>query len=494
VGEELGQSLRFAVSIQIRKSGLFSNYHMLTIVASLLFGNPKTLPHMTQKTTSESEELKRIARYTAHTRKRGGAEMLPPSRWSRFQLEVESLSKKLIYGVLGSLFRDPPLTAKIPIQELDNLLIFPYGDSIGDLIVTEPIWRAIKSRNPNCRIGVVTSIRNEGLLAGDSRVDVCYHFNGRSDLKHLSELRQMRKGKYQLILNLHFNHLSDYGLFANIAGRKAIKATGNRPNHELYEIYFNHFGTRPRHTSHLALLNLELLNEVVECTPPLKVSDAFPRIRILDVIQKAIDQKLATILQIPRSRVVLINLQARNAFREWTIERNGELARLLCLYDPTLVVLFNCAPAMQTAFKSSLAPFLNERIQFFETGSDLLELAALVKRSSVVLTPETSLTQFCSAVETPVVVMLPDREKILAEWLPLGIPARILAPMRRGDPVATLSVSEVFEAVRSLLDKSYTATQTYLDPNAAQSMIYQQTYGARLLEDVSSIIFDPNVR
>jgi hypothetical protein len=69
-----------------------------------------------------------------------------------------SIIRRIPLALLGMLVRNPAPKSKIPIQELRSLLVIGYGDGIGDLVLATALYRAVKRRNPNCRIGLITSL------------------------------------------------------------------------------------------------------------------------------------------------------------------------------------------------------------------------------------------------------------------------------------------------------------------------------------------------
>ncbi len=416
-------------------------------------------------------------------------DIVPPTK--RTVSVLADLNRRLLYGLLRLFIRNKPFKGTLPIAKLSSVLIIPYGDAIGDMIVASPIWRAVKRQNPNCRIGVFTSVRNESLLRADPDVDALYRFEGRRDFDHRSELRRARKEGFDLVLNVHFTNQTDYGFIANYVGPKSIKLTGAHPRREMYQLFFNHIGSRVRHSVHLSFLSLELLAEVVEFDPPLRVGDAYPSIAISIEAEKAVAERLRTLMPEACTSYILIHMQAGTPFREWGRANAIQLAERLSARYPNRLILFTASPMMFPAVSKAVGDIPLEsagRIQAFETSPDLLELAALIRGAELVITPETSITHFASATATTdhptsVLVLMSNRDRIPMEWLPFGIPARILAPPIAGEPVATISVADVFDAAVSLLDRKWITTQTYLDTERPQHPLYRHSNRERLLSE-----------
>jgi len=381
----------------------------------------------------------------------------------------------MIYAFLRIIFHNKPLEKKIDLREMRSILIVPYGDAIGDLIAATPIWHAIKRRASHCRIGVITSPRNESLVRGDPDIDETYNFSGRQNFKQWRELLRARKARYDVLLNIHLTHQTDYGIFANLITPSGVKITGGHPRRSLYSNFFNHIGQQDRRTINLPLYSLDLLAEAVAFEPPLTLSDCWPTLTLPNRAIMAVDARTKDF-----GDFIILHLQAATAFREWGIDNSIQLAQRLIDQMPKITILITASPPFLSQIEHRIASGEEPRIRTFQTD-DLLELAALIARARLVVSPETSIPHFASAMQTPVVVLLPDREQLPIVWLPVATPSRLLAPAMRGEPVATISVDDVLEAVHSLLDGIWHITQTGLATHVAPHAMFQRSNGAQPL-------------
>src|SRR4051812_42801326 len=105
-----------------------------------------------------------VDRYTLETRAEGERIFDVPPLKDRLAVAFETINRNFWYKLFRRTFNNPPPTKKIPIKDLESILIVPYGDAVGDMIIALPLIDAIKKRNPKTKIGVVTSARNESLL------------------------------------------------------------------------------------------------------------------------------------------------------------------------------------------------------------------------------------------------------------------------------------------------------------------------------------------
>jgi heptosyltransferase-3 len=419
----------------------------------------------------------RVDAYTRRTRRSRNRDNYRPSLVKKIQRAVETGVRKILYTILSLGLRNTPLKQRLRIETLRSLLIIPYGDAIGDLVVASGIWRAIKRRNPECRVGVITSERNESLLTGDADVDMTFPFSGRADTRNYRNLRKARNERFDVILNIHSSHQTDYGLIANYISNSATKATLHHPRSDLYRLLFNHIGTRPRHSVHISHASLELLSEVVTTDTHFQLHEAWPSLAISSECREAVQRQLQDLGV--RGKYVVIHLQAATSYREWGITNALEFAALLNQSVPEYAVLLTASPTYDKVDTAALPP----TVLYFHNTRNLLEMAALLETAALVVCPDTSVVHFASAVRTPCVALFPNATSLPMEWLPVGVPSRLLVPAQKGDPVSTINAVLVHEAAMSLLNEEWKSTQTQLDPNAIQHPAYQRANGSLPFSD-----------
>jgi ADP-heptose:LPS heptosyltransferase len=426
-------------------------------------------------------QKQKIDKYTRKTRRQREGGVPIPHALHRLRNGIEGANRKLWYGLLRLLLRNEPVTKKIPVEELRSLLIIPYGEAIGDLVVSLAAARVVKKRNPDCKIGIITSHRNDSILRCDPDFDAQYEFTGRSDRANYKNLRRARKEKYQVVLNLHFQRMSDYGLISNYISSSGIKVSVQHKRGEMYKILFNQLTEATRFRVHLSQLGLKLLDDVVDFTKePIKAIESRPKVNICPDALAKVQERVGTLLKsVGASWLVYVNPQARNPTREWGIQNNLELCDRLLENYPDAAVLMTSSPIAQADLQVELVRHGNSRVLFFETGYDLNELAALCRLSRLVVTPDTSVVHIASAENKPCIVFYVEYGETPREWLPLMVPSYQFAPNERGAAVSTVPVDGVVEAAIKLLEGRMQATASSSGLNPETPATYQAENGDR---------------
>jgi heptosyltransferase-3 len=409
----------------------------------------------------------------------------------RFLNTLERLNRNLWYKLFRRIFHNPTPKTKLPIRDLKSVFIVPFGDAIGDMVVAIPLYRAIKRRNPNCHVGIIASDRNLPLLRCDPDVDTKYKFLNRFDFRHYTDIFRARRRGYDLVVNMHLNHMTEFGLVCNVIAPKGTKVSTSHPRKEMYKILFNTLLPFERNSMHLAQLGLMMLDAVVDVGEPLLQWESRPTLAMCSETETRVSNAIDAILkETGASWFIYFNTQARTPFREWGIENTVEFVRQFSKLYPDCVVLFTASPVRQTEVKTMISAHGLDQARFFDTSYDLLEVAALANRARLVITPDTSVIHFGVAEGTPTIVLWADRDNLPLEWIPLLVPSVNLAPQKVGDPVSSIPVDEVMRAAIDIVTGKHSTSHTSFGSVNDADILYQASANN---EPITSILRDSSI-
>jgi heptosyltransferase-3 len=345
-------------------------------------------------------------------------------------------------GFYRWLFGNTPTTRKLNPNNIKRVLVV-RNDVLGDMIVSTPIFNAIKVLNPAIEIDVVASPQNVGIIKNDSRLSriIVYENTWRF---WLNFWKLGRKRQYDAVFSLIFGTPQTQGFLANLAAsKKTLKLSVQRQ--AKYECFFSRTVRVPQeaHISEqwlcVALDAFEINGEPPPCTLTLELQvqplvEAFLK-------EKGIDEK----------KFIVINLSAgKNAVKRWTQAKYGELIDWLSEKLPYSVVL-SCAPN-EVELMDELACGRNA-VCFYPT-SDVRDVADLIRRATLLITPDTGVVHLASATKTPVIALYSRwvGGEVHRIWTPYQTPHKILIAPRRL-PVSFIDVAEVQHAILSLLSE-----------------------------------------
>lgn len=351
----------------------------------------------------------------------------------------------LVYPLLRLVFRNCEQNGIIDISKVRSVVILRY-DRIGDIIVTTPIFRALKRANPLLMIGVVASPANAELILDDPNVDHV-HVLDRNWFRMVRNILTARSLRYEVCLNFIFNRTTTGGILANLITPDGVKVGQGDPK---YRFYFNRLLTLKRGSSHMAEVLADFVQQVFGIT--LDRNELAFHIAIDPATERHVNRYLSANGLTRRggeNPYVVFNLSATDAVRRISRDQGLGIARLLAgeLHFNTVLT---SSPADRN-FRHEVVSLLNHKrcYGFPENGeATLRQLASLVQGARFVVTPDTSLVHFASAVGTPVVGLFTPLQ-VAAEWLPFGVRHESVFASP-GSPVRDIPMAHIAEAVKHL--------------------------------------------
>ena len=373
---------------------------------------------------------------------------LNDAKHSRKSTRLRHTIQHVRSAVYRWLFGNTPTTRKLNPHKVKRVLIV-RNDVLGDMIVSTPIFNAIKALNPAIEIDVVASPQNVSIIENDSRLShIIIYENTWRFWFNLWKLG--RKRRYDVVLSLIFGTPQTQGFIANIASsRETLKLSVQRQ--AKYECFFSRTVRVPQdaHISEqwlcVALDAFELNGQSPSCHITLELHSQ-PLVEAF-LKEKGIEEK----------KFILINLSAgKNAVKRWTQAKYGELIDWLSEKLPYSVVL-SCAPN-ELDFMNDLAQSRNA-VCFYPTR-DVRDIADLIRRATLLITPDTGVVHLASATKTPVIALYSRwvGGNVHRIWTPYQTPHKILIAPRRL-PVSFIEVAEVKHAVLSLLSELHLNTE-----------------------------------
>ena len=420
-----------------------------------------------------------VDRYTVRERKGKERPGQQTPLGLRLRRAVEGVNRRFWYRLFNRIFDNQPANDRIPIEELRSIFILPIGDAVGDMVVALPLYHAIKRRNPQCRVGTIVSSRNKTLLRCDSAVDRAYMFRNKDDIRHYPELLRARRDGYDVVISMRMNHMTEFGIICNIVSPGAIKVCTSHARKDMYQVLFNKLLPLDRYAIHLSQLGLAMLESVIDFGTPIEQWESRPTIAVPDTVRENIDLRIDSELKrLGADWFIHFNPQARNPMREWGLTNAFQFAERFIQHYPRGAIFFSASPVHRAAVEEKIKQLKLDRVAFFPTSYDLLELAALAERSELIVTPDTSAIHFGTASGKPTLTLWPDPNDLPLAWIPLQVPSINLAPQETGMLVPTIPVDVVWNAARRLLDNEWTSTATSIGFVPEAAPLYQASHGS----------------
>ena len=144
---------------------------------------------------------------------------------------IEKKFKKILSGALRFFLEQPP---KITGQPINKVLIIRYG-GIGDMILSIPVFKQIKAEHPNAEIDVLCDKKNVSPVEAAGLIDNIFFYE-KIFFKTILLIRNLRRRKYNYIINLVVYPTFTFSLIARLAGKHSVRIAADQ---EEFSFYYN---------------------------------------------------------------------------------------------------------------------------------------------------------------------------------------------------------------------------------------------------------------
>ena len=348
---------------------------------------------------------------------------------------------------LRAALTQPPRTPEPPYG---RILFFRYG-GIGDMILSLPVFRAVRARFPHAWIEVLCDAKNRAPLAGTGLVDDIAVYDKKPQ-RVARLMTQLRERRYDYICNLIAYPSFTFGMLARLIGPGAVRAAGDQDRFAY--LYNRLIDLPPKREVHM-LDRLHLL--AADLTTPGAAAGPAPWIEYDASIKAQAGQLhswvVATLAPEQRPfRLAVVNLTAGLERREWPLGRCAEflhvaIDRYASLIDGWALVT---SPGRVETTARLAAEIGRRSVTALPLVPDFRVLMEFLRFARFLVTPDTALAHAASAVGTPVVDLMIGEN--VNTWAPVGVTHRVVAA---ADPLSIhkLPVDDVVRGCDDLLSR-----------------------------------------
>lgn len=308
------------------------------------------------------------------------------------------------------------------LPENPQRILVTRTDRIGDLVVSTPVFKALRERFPSARIEAVIFLENRELLEGNPYLDevILYDKKGseRGVIGNLRFAARLRKKRFDLVIHLHATHRMHQAAF--LAGIPARIGWTRRSPRLLTHGFRD---VKSEGQKHEAEYNFELLRPL-GIEPPQNFELYAPA---LPKYEASLNELTAS-LGVPGNRPwIVINPSSSCPSKMWPAVKFSELIAMLGQKFSPVILVMGSARDRALAERILKAAAYPDAFDF--TGRLTLgTLSALLKKAALLISNDSGPVHMASAVGTPVISIFGRNQPGLSpvRWRPLGAQSRVL--------------------------------------------------------------------
>lgn len=352
-----------------------------------------------------------------------------------------------------------------PINTIQSVLIVKL-DHIGDMILTTPVFEAVKKRYPDCFLGVLCSSMGSLALRNNPYIDKIWIYdaemfdkhgtnNRQSKLRDLESVLDIRRRRFDVCIGLREDH-ENVPILSMLGAKKTISYTRDTVYPYLLDETTEHIGGK-----HEALANFDLLSLIDVPMPEKVVPHLYPSsddLRWADALLKGYGVG---------EQDLLLGLSPGGGWylNWWPWERFAELCNRLLRHDPRIRIVVFGGQAEKELFRRIQSAIPSQLVNAVGKGS-VQQTSALMRRTRCVIANDGGPMHMATASETTVVAMfgpspvwffpVGEQHRVIRRAFPCSPCPQFVAGQKpsckNNRCMKAISVDEVFQTVVEVIE------------------------------------------
>ncbi len=326
---------------------------------------------------------------------------------------VEHAFKRLFFGLSRPCLKEGRRGFDAIDPATIGRVLFIRPEKLGDMVISLPVFSNLKKRYPHLELYTISSPKNIAIVQNDENITQNFLYT-----KHLihdyAMIRNVRRLGVDAVVDMVCDDSVTALFLTQYSSRNAWRiGLGKNRHREYYDFNYEY---RTGDDSHVLDNTLKLLTafgmdtDTVEKYVPPTVPERF--------FQSA-DDFLASLNGSAPGGLIGVNISAGRPTRVWPREKTLELInRLLEAYPACRIVISSDPGERDRAV--ALTESFDSRVDPLPPGLSLLEVAAIISRMRILITPDTSLVHIARSFKVPVVGLYTRFQKNFTLWRPYG--------------------------------------------------------------------------
>jgi len=361
--------------------------------------------------------------------------------------KIELASKKVLSFIIQILFKKQVRTPSPPYIKI----LFIRFDVLGDMIISLPLFRAVRTNLSSSRIDIICSFRNNSIIQQSGYVNNTY-ITTKNPFRNILLIFRLRKVKYDLIVNLVTRPSLTYGILAGFIGPNSNRVASNQRS---YEYFYTHIvELNSKGNIHITRKLLQLCSFIIDNNYP---ALSQPWVSYENEIKAKAKELYQWVLQqlslnTGTSKIAAVNLSAGLVQRDWTFEKFLDFLKVvISKYNDEIdgwVIFVN--PVNPSESNRMVELVGNNKIMSLPQIKDFKILFELLHHMYLLVTPDTSFMHAASATGTPQLGLMSEVK--VSEWGPLSSPNAV-AVSKNPSSLKEIPVEDVVAAFDRLIEQ-----------------------------------------
>lgn len=358
--------------------------------------------------------------------------------------------KKLLLGILKLLFK--PSKKNLPNEKdlikqfgkQPKILIVRQHNQLGDMLLSNSLFRAMKETLPNCSTTLIASKENYQAVISNKYIDKVIVLDKNefwNPLRLIKFFRGLRKQKFDLaIVPVTVSISFTSCLIARLSGAKFTigpASLDSKPNK--YAFLFDYkiaVGNQKNQKRHIS-------DKILDIVRPFEIEtkDLSEHILIKDEDKNFAEEFFKNVNQIK----VGLHIGAGKVPNRWNVKNFAEVINYLFeKYDSFIYLTIG---NWDEELLKNILPILNRKPEILR-NLPIPRLAAIIELSDLFISNDTGIMHCAGATKTPLIALFGPTDPEI--WSPVGENKYYI---KKGEDINSIQVKDVVELINSILQK-----------------------------------------
>lgn len=352
----------------------------------------------------------------------------------RIELGVRRMLRSWLTGRRQPTLIDGP--QRVVNSEQRLRILFLRQDRIGDVLVSEPIIRAVRERFPNACIHMLLSRNNLAALPAIAHLVDDQIVYQKTATGLLAVIRSIRRNRYDVVVDLMDNPSTTSTALLRGSG-VPIRIGIDKANRNAYT---HVVPLRDRATVHI-------VDRLAQLLLPFGIDPALLTLHLryrCDADERALAQER---LRRDARKILCVNVTGTDAARRLPAERWAEVLTMLHVRFPQWRILVLATP-QDAHVAQRLADAAG--VEALPPMARFHDVACMISCCDALLTADTSVVHVAAAASIPQVVLYVHGNPTLMPWYPYGAP---YVALHGTSSVEQIPTDALLEAVETLFSR-----------------------------------------
>lgn len=307
------------------------------------------------------------------------------------------------------------LCSKVKVEfspaNVSSILVMRY-DRIGDMVVTTPLFQALKKGFPNAEISVLASQSNTAVIRNNPHVDQVYVLP-KAIIPRVMTLMRLRCKKISLLVELEHN----------LIWHQIIHTRLINPTWVATSFKCDRYGVDAHSLSlYDVMAEVRPNNPMVEIYLGISAALGVPRVQGDERYQLVFDREnLEYAEHYTDASKFLVGFNFFGSKKGWELSATDfhKLCDNLFSVRSNLKVIVFTTQETLSKVKRMVSAVGMPSITVVAPTSDVMDAAALISKLNLLITPDTSFTHIACAFDVPLVTVNPKGEEVFQNWKPI---------------------------------------------------------------------------